>query len=353
MVYNSAETGVQYFDPTATQCSPATTFMRWTNSTVDNTDQMLGNLPITLFQQNPVAGVKAGYLGLNPNGDFFKYVQEKTSWGDNKDNVLFGLSLTPNSGASNLVNLGDKNKWKQNQLVIHGKRNGGEIKFYNQVAQGVDSWTIPYANLTLSSGETSDYVAKTNQNICVSSEYPYMLSLTDQTDSNNLLAYFAKVCKDNDRTSCKESDATKVNVKKVNIGISNEAINAGVVTDNYKQYTLSVDPNDILWFKSDNTMFPIVGQYVSTADAASRYGCDASANLIVGKAFLSRYEAVMKIQTNSVSLGFIPNEGTSSIFLIILIILGCIILAICIAIILLKVCKRKGTEDADYARAES
>jgi len=261
--------------------------------------------------------------------------------------------LTPNSGASNLVNMADKNKWKQNQLVIHGKRNGGEIKFYNQVDAQATSWTIPFANFTLSKDETSDYTAQSNQHICVSSEYPYMLGMTNQADSTAILNYFQKVCKGGDRSSCKESEATKGNVKKVQIGISNEAINNGVVTDNYKQYSLSIDVNDILWFKNDNTLFPIVGQYVSTADADTKYGCDSSANFIVGKAFLSRYEAVMKIETDKVSLGFIPNEGTSSIFLIILIILGCIILAICIAIILLKVCKRKGAEDTDYARAES
>jgi len=60
----------------------------------------------------------------------------------------------------------------------------------------------------------------------------------------------------------------------------------------------------------------------------------------------------MSNDTNTFGLAFIQNEGTSSIFLIILIILGCIILAICIAIILLKVCKRKQPEEDVYVKAE-
>lgn len=75
--------------------------------------------------------------------------------------------------------------------------------------------------------------------------------------------------------------------------------------------------------------------------------------MIVGRAFLSKYEAVMNVNTDgTMRLGFVANEGTSSVFLIILIILGCIILAICIAIILLKVCKRKSEDGDGYHKAD-
>jgi len=351
MVYDSEGTGHQYFDKTATQCQEATTFMRWTNSTVDNTDKMLTNLKVKLFQQSPVIGVDAGLLGLNPNGDFFNYIKTYTNWGSDKTDVYFGLSLTPNSGASKLVDGGRKDNWKQNQFVIHGKRNGGDIKFYNPIVADSDSWTINYANFTLTADVPSTYTPTPNQQICVSSEYPYMAGFTDQVDSTAILNYFNTVCKDGVATTCKESDSTKGNVKKVSIGIGNGPITSGVVGDNFKSYSLSIDTGDILWFKKDNSMFSIVGQFVSPADATAKYGCASTANIIVGRAFLSRYEAVMKIEKSTVSLGFIANEGTSSIFLIILIILGCIILAICIAIILLKVCKRKGNDEGDYDRA--
>merc|ERR1712066_852108 len=107
-----------------------------------------------------------------------------------------------------------------------------------------------------------------------------MLGFADQTDSNNLLSYFSKVCKGGSSADCKEGDATKGNVKKVSIGISNEQITT-TVDENYKQYTLSIDPNDLLWFKKDNTLFPIVGQYVPAADLTNKYGCASTANLIV------------------------------------------------------------------------
>jgi len=112
---------------------------------------------------------------------------------------------------------------------------------------------------------------------------------------------------------------------------------------------LTIDTSDILWFNDKtSTMTPIVGQLV----VPETYGCDTTADIVVGRPFLSRYEAVLKIEDTTQSLGFIANEGTSSIFLIILIILGCIILAICIAIILLKVCKRKSNDEGEYTRQE-
>jgi len=39
--------------------------------------------------------------------------------------------------------------------------------------------------------------------------------------------------------------------------------------------------------------------------------------IVVGRPFLAKYEAVMKITKEKSTLAFIPNEGTSSIFLII------------------------------------
>lgn len=258
--------------------------------------------------------------------------------------------MTPNSGADKLVNSGDKDAWKQNQFVIHGKRNGGDIPFYNPIVD-VDSWTINFANFTLAKDETG-WTPKESQKICVASEYPYMLAFTDQADSTAILNYFYKVCPNGDHTKCAESDATKDKVKKVQIGVGNDTVaTGGVVPADFKAYELTLDTSDILWF-NQSELTPIVGQYISTTDAKALYGCADTANMIVGKAFLSRYEAVMKIEADKQSLGFIANEGTSSIFLIILIILGCIILAICIAIILLKVCKRKSSDEGEYTRQD-
>jgi len=326
--------------------------MRWTNNTLADSDKMKTNMRVNLFQQNPQTGVNAGYLGLAPTGDFFNYIKSYTDWGSDKEYVYFGLSLTPNANAKKLVNTADKDAWKNNQFVIHGKRNGGNIPFFNTITEGSESWTIPFTNFNLSKDENG-FTTKNNQNLCLSNEYPYMLAFTDQADSNDVLNYFKKVCKSGDLSNCNENDATKDKVKKVTLVVNNQSVTSEyeLTADGLKKYELSMEVGDILWFNG-NVLTPIVGQYVSKEDALAKYGCSKTANMIVGKAFLSRYEAVMKIEANASSLGFIANEGTSSIFLIILIILGCIILAICIAIILLKVCKRKSNDEGEYTRQD-
>merc|ERR1711874_923817 len=169
-----------------------------------------------------------------------------------------------------------------------------------------------------------------------------MVGFSDDADVTALTNYFNSVCPNGDASACAEDSATKSNVKKVQLGFSNTTVTA----DNVKSYHVTMDPSDFLYF-NENTFSSLVGQKVTPAD----WGCDASANMIVGRAFLSRNEAVMNITQTGKGLTFISNEGTSSIFLIILIILGCIILAICIAIILLKVCKRK-TDSDDYQRSD-
>jgi len=209
------------------------------------------------------------------------------------------------------------------------------------------------ANFTLASGEESTYTPKENQLVCVSSEYPWMMGFADSADSTALLAYFNKVCPQGDGTNCAEDSASKDKIKAVNLGLASQDLSKA--TDDLKTYNVTIDTNDILWFNKpatgNPTMTPIIGQSAPSADM-SQFGCPSTANIIVGKPFLSKYEAVMHVGASTYELGFIANEGTSSIFLIILIILGCIILAICIAIILLKVCKRKSAEENEYTRQD-
>jgi hypothetical protein len=341
-------TKVPYWSSTAVTCRAGQTFMRWANSSLpDGTTgaKLSSNLPVTLFENAPTTGVSAGYLGLSPEGDFFDYVVKKTSW-DNKKEVLFGLSLTPNSGASKLVDDLNKDLWKQNQFVIHGKRNGGSPQFYSKLINE-KSWTIGFANFTLSDGETSDYIVIENKNVCLSSKYPLMVGFKDPIVVDALTKYFVAVCKTGNAADCAEDNTDKSKVKKVQLGFSNKALPVAPAVDaDFMSYNVTMDPTDFLHFNKDQ-FSSLIGQKVDMAD----WGCDVSADMVVGRAFLSRNEAVMNVKVDAKYLAFISNEGTSSIFLIILIILGCIILAICIAIILLKVCKRK-TDNDEYQRTE-
>merc|ERR1712110_1259559 len=185
------------------------------------------------------------------------------------------------------------------------------------------SWTISHANLTLDSSTTSDYQTVENQTLCLSSSYEYLVDTTDQTISNQLLDYFGQICDSGDRTNCPEKNADKAKVKKVKLGFSDRDLNAN--DDNkLSSYNITLNTDDILWFDNrddGNVLKPLVGQYVSTADAQSKYGC-YGATFIVGRPFLSKNEAVFRVEKDQISMAFISNEGTSSIFLIILIILG-------------------------------
>lgn len=140
------------------------------------------------------------------------------------------------------------------------------------------------------------------------------MGLVDPTASGLVTAYFNKVCKDPAHPeSCSEKDASKDKVKKASIQLANKGDSSA---DGYKKYDLTFETEDILYFNKDN-FTSIVGQQVLPADLLT-YGCDASTQIIVGRPFLAKYEAVMTINKDSKkTLAFIPNEGTSSIFLII------------------------------------
>jgi len=138
-----------------------------------------------------------------------------------------------------------------------------------------------------------------------------MVGLANQDASEKVTSYYNGFCK-NSASDCGESDYTKGDVKKASIHLTN-----GKSGDDAKKYDMTLENDDILYFNSKQFV-PIVGQHVTAQDLTT-YGCDATTQIVVGRPFLAKYEAVMKVYNKDVkrTLAFIPNEGTSSIFLII------------------------------------
>jgi len=138
-----------------------------------------------------------------------------------------------------------------------------------------------------------------------------MVGLADQDASNAVTSYYNGFCKSSP-SDCGESDYSKGDVKKASIHLSN-----GQTGDSNKKYDMTLENDDILYF-NQKQFVPIVGQHVTAQDLTT-YGCDPSTQIVVGRPFLAKYEAVMKVYTkdDKRTLAFIPNEGTSSIFLII------------------------------------
>lgn len=300
--------------------------MRWTDNNVDKPEKYQTNMVISTFNKNndnlgDPKGI--GLIGLSPNSQFFQYVDKKTTWNDKEDTMQLSLSYSPNSGASKLMDTTNEDTWKQNQFIIKGKRNGGDITFESDLVKSADSsdtWTVGFATFNLSDdSKNTNYTPtdKTTQNVplCLASDYPYMMGLVDKASSDLVTAYFAKVCKDPAHPeACAEKDASKDKVKKASIQL---ATGADKSVEGYKKYDLTFETEDILYFNADH-FTSIVGQHVELVDLVT-YGCDPSTQIIVGRPFLAKYEAVMTInhKKNKKTLAFIPNEGTSSIFLII------------------------------------
>jgi len=138
-----------------------------------------------------------------------------------------------------------------------------------------------------------------------------MVGLVDGDASKAVIDYYNNFCTNKSATDCGESDYTKGDVKKASIHLTN-----GKSGDNNK-YDMTLENDDILYFNKKQFK-PLVGQLVTAQDLAT-YGCDASTQIVVGRPFLAKYEAVMKVynKDDKRTLAFIPNEGTSSIFLII------------------------------------
>jgi len=272
-----------------------------------------------LIKKNDNLVDSVGLIGLAPTSTLLTYIQNKTTWNDKEDSMNLSLSYSPNSGASKLMDTTNEDTWKQNQFIIKGKRNGGDITFESELVGQKNTWTVGFATFNLSDEQSNtDYTptdGKTqNVPLCLASDYPYMVGLVDEASSTTVVNYFNKGCSDPTKPeTCAEKDFKKDKVKKASIQLASSADSKD---NNYKKYDLTFETEDILYFNGDNFK-PIVGQNVATSDL-TKYGCDSTTMIVVGRPFLAKYEAVMKVTNkNTVTLAFIPNEGTSSIFLII------------------------------------
>jgi len=147
--------GLKYYDTTKNQiesvkflannaqCEQDHTFMRWTNSSLDNPAGMKNNLQVVgLRTANSNLGESVGLIGLAPKGDLLNYIKNYTDWNKDEDSMQLSLSYSPNSGASKLMDTTNVDTWKQNQFIIKGKRNGGDITFDSDLVGNGETWTI-------------------------------------------------------------------------------------------------------------------------------------------------------------------------------------------------------------------
>jgi len=155
---NFSTYNLTYFDTTANKianstfiapaamCAQDTTFMRWTNSNLDNPAGMKTNLQVVELQsENSNLVEKVGLIGLAPKGALLNYIKADTLWNKDEDSMQLSLSYSPNSGASKLMDTTNEDTWKQNQFIIKGKRNGGDITFDSELVGDGSTWTIGYA----------------------------------------------------------------------------------------------------------------------------------------------------------------------------------------------------------------
>jgi len=207
-----------------------------------------------------------GLIGLAPDSELLSYIRNKTKWNDKEDYMNLSLSYSPNSGAGKLMDTTNVDTWKQNQFIIKGKRNGGDITFESDLVGHNTTWTVGFATFNLSDDKANTGYEPTDdktQNVplCLASDYPYMVGLVDTDASKQVTTYFNKGCKDPAHPeSCPEKDFKKDKVKKASITL---ATGTDPKANGYKKYDMTFETEDILYFNKDNFV-PIVGQEVDT-----------------------------------------------------------------------------------------
>lgn len=320
------------------QCDQATTFLRFTNS--HETDTTLVNtFPIGLyndassFESKPSKGI----MGIAPNSEFWKYILKDTNWITKNEDSTFGLSYTPVKSAKNLMDEKNADVWNSNSsFVVQGKKNAGNAAFYKSVLSPYLSWTIDGVKLNYGNNKVSLTQPADSLKMCVSTRYQYLLGVKDAKVSEEILGYFAKVCKDSKVDTCKESEADTSKVHSLKIEINS--------SDNKQKYELEIDTDDIQWWNGDK-LNPIAGQHF---EDASKYGCDG-ADIIVGRPFLAKFEALLKVEIanpDKREIGFIPNKGISVGYFIVFCVVGVALAFILVAIVIVKcICKRKNATD--------
>merc|ERR1712054_575531 len=167
-------------------------------------------------KKNTNLDASVGLIGLAPQSELFTYIQQKTNWNSKEDYINLSLSYSPNSGAGKLMDTKNVDTWKQNQFIIKGKRNNGDITFESElVGETKNTWTVGFATFNLSDESSNTNYTPTDgktQNVplCLASDYPYMVGLVDKASSDTVVGYFNKGCTDATKPeSCPEKDFKK------------------------------------------------------------------------------------------------------------------------------------------------
>lgn len=91
---------------------------------------------------------------------------------------------------------------------------------------------------------------------------------------------------------------------------------------------------------------PLIGHTIT--NAINYYSCLSYSDIIIERAFLSKYQAVMKINATWMGIGFVENIGPKLyIFWVIVDLQGMIIISLVLTAVVLKICKRSVSDDKE------
>jgi hypothetical protein len=275
-----------------------------------------------------------GVFGLSPASPFWPYLNLafKPEPGQTYIETSTNYKLVDANNQFDLTKIAITDS----HFIVNGRYGINEpvIKAFNNTAYPY--WVYDGANISF----WSDDDGRSNVSMCVDNTQNNFFFVSDYA---GIVGHVVKqLCGGaSSDTVCTKNNSNVANVDNLKITLD----------DGSNKFSLNLGAKEFISFDANGNAIIGIGKLSNSLKCAT-----TTAPYGVGRLFLTRAEFIVRLNPNgSFSIGFneisYPND---MIFLIILIVLGCLILAIILSIIFINSCKRKPEEGAtdDYAKKE-
>jgi len=329
------------------KCKPSKVLFTFGNITGFNTTSSYATMDFMLSQDLAFLSTnQSGVFALGPKSKFWSYLDLAYQAPVTPDYIELSVSYK-SIGDGTQFNFTTQN-FTGSKFFFQGRRGATDPLLKKSLTD--DFWTFP--NLNYSYGVKGDIK---QANVCIVNTEDFLIAVKNSTgvigEQEN------KLCGKNSTNGyhCTASNSTIDKADQIIFHIDSDKDSSNATfTYNPVDYISFMKLNKSSTEEGDNEAVFFIKDFADVAHL-----CSDKADIAVGRYFFLKSEFIMRKYKDGVYIGFnetVPKDG--SIYLIILLLLGFLILAIIFAIIFLKLCKRKTKtqdddeeEDEEYVKA--
>ena len=321
---NCASRGAQYdcpaYNQVVPQCFDASTFFRFNQFSLK--DKNVVPLQFQLVQST--AGWsdslgRSGVLGLSPKSPIWPFINSAYNKPNNQDYIDFSVHYK----VKDQNNIYDFSKLDitDSELVANGRYTTTETTFVDaDLTKYPTQWVFPKINAKFAESDSRKDIPA-----CIDNQIHEFFLVPDADYDKLTQAIFTKLCKN--AQGCKRSASNSADVDNIVISFS---------SDSSKDITLK--PKEFIVFDSNDNANLGFGK-LSASTACS----GVTGGIVLGRLFFIRSELTIRAYTESkfqLGITYI-NLPAPSFYYVLLVVLISLVLAIVVAIFLVRACKNK------------